>query len=781
VSPATYKSINCQYKQFGLSDVKSITIHLLIVPRTILPCIGISKSRIALLLLPVLLIGTVSLSACGGDDDRPKDASEDRQFLEQELDEATQSRENLYPCYVDLVAVQKSNQAPSPDPEVIEIQMQEMPYRVSPSNIVLKQNRRYKLVIRAGNEWHSFRVVRLGMDYDIPPGGQIEAYLDALYTGVYTVENWRHMQSQLFKSTITVVPQGMSAASWDPLCVDFQVTSPPFETELSAPLVIEGSFGQPQSSDLTVDRIEAWSEGLRVGLATRDKFNQGEEHSEFLLSIPHLPPGSHSLLIQTILQNGKVAASTSMPITIVPDTPSGAILPGYQGSIDLPIEGGLLGLPVSVEGWVAIPGNDAGTGVGSVEIWMGPRESGRFLTEAIYGFYRPDIAEELGDLRFTASGFRAEVKDLPAGQSELYVYVRDRETGEYVSPRLRQPALKRTVDLAEGKLTDAAWPVALAAAPDGRLFFAELLTGNIRIWQDGAVLEQPFATLEDVSTHGESGLLGLALHPNFEQNPLIYAMYVVKDPETGLPSGQRVVRYRDANNVGQDYQVVLDNLPATTIVFHNGGRLEFGPDDKLYISLGDIEVQDLAQDPKHLAGSILRYNSDGSIPADNPTPGSPVFAIGLRNVFGLAFQPGTGSLYATDNGPGGFDEVNRIQAGGNYGWPLHMGETGAEGFSDPIAVFGIWEVSPTYGPTGAAFSPEHPELLLFCAYHVQALHALRLGGSEFDRVEEQMALSNNCVLDVEASDDGWLYYSSVTAIYRARLEDLLRLEQEGLQ
>ena len=112
----------------------------------------------------------------------------------------------------------------------------------------------------------------------------------------------------------------------------------------------------------------------------------------------------------------------------------------------------------------------------------------------------------------------------------------------------------RSVSLAEGKVADAAWPVALAAAPDGRLFYAELLTGNIRIMKDGQVLPKPFATLENVSNFRESGFMGLALHPDFATTPYVYAMYVVDNPSTGIPSGQRVVRFRDVDDIGQDHR-----------------------------------------------------------------------------------------------------------------------------------------------------------------------------------------------------------------------------------
>ena len=202
-----------------------------------------------------------------------------------------------------------------------------------------------------------------------------------------------------------------------------------------------------------------------------------------------------------------------------------------------------------------IPDSTQGTGIGTVEIWHGSREDGRFLANATYGTFRPDVAQALDEPRFATSGFSAQLTNLPAGPVELFVYVRDRVSGEYASPGFLRSPLSRRVRLAEGKVTDAAWPVALAAAPDGRLFYAELLTGNIRVVQDGALLPTPFATLEDVAIYGESGLLGLALHPDFPQTPYIYAMYVVEHPETGLAGGQRVVRFRDVNNVGEDYAI----------------------------------------------------------------------------------------------------------------------------------------------------------------------------------------------------------------------------------
>ena len=434
-------------------------------------------------------------------------------------------------------------------------------------------------------------------------------------------------------------------------------------------------------------------------------------------------------------------------------------------------------------GWAAIPGSDKKAPViGVVEIWNGPRESGQFLTDGNLRHLSPRCSR--GTRRSIASLAVASSLSSPISlldQVELHVYIRDPESGDYVSPRnSRQPSLSRRIYLAEGKVADAAWPVALAPAPDGRLFFAELQTGNIRILQDGEVLPRPFATLDDVTYHREAGLLGLALHPDFPRQPYVYAMYVVDDAETGLPRMQRVVRFRDVNNTGQDYTVILEDLPYAPEGFHNGGRIAFGPDGKLYLSIGDIGMIEVSQDPTKLAGSILRFNLDGSIPEDNPIPGFPVYAIGFRNVFGLAFQPDTGFLFATENGPGGLDEVNKVEAGQNYGWPLHLGVTNQEGFADPVAVYGQWpEIS--IGPTGATFTAVQPDLLLLCGFADFYLRGVRLKGPDYTSTEFKMILSTNCALDVAYSSDGWLYYSTPSAIYRARLDDLLRLHEQKNQ
>ena len=730
----------------------------------------------------LLLLGTILAASCGDDEDDLETVSKDS-LSPAAGESATTPDQQFFPCYTQLTPEDTAQPSVTSTPETVRIQMLERPYRIIPNDIVLIQNRQYRLIIQAGEEWHQFATEVLSQDVLLPPGGEAEILVQPQLLGIFPIHNNRRIQESLLPSTITVVPEGIEPSTWYPFCAEFSVHSPPPDANLSTPFVIEGTVGpvilqptimEPVGQLLFVSRIEAWNNGQIVGSTTSEQFRSRGLDSDFYITIPSLPPGSHTLRLRASLQNGSIAATATLPLMVPVDTSSGSLLPGYRGNIDLPIDNAFLDLPITIQGWVVNPGTKDGTGVGSVEIWNGPRESGQFLTEAIYGTYRPDVADSLDDPTYASSGFIAQLSNVPAGPVDLHLYVRDRESGDYVSPRFRQSPLVRKIALAEGKVADATWPVALAAAPDGRLFYAELLTGNIRIVKDGQVLPKPFATLENVSNFRESGFMGLALHPDFATTPYVYAMYVVDNPSTGIPSGQRVVRFRDVDDIGQEYTVILDNLPALTISFHNGGRIAFGPDGMLYVSIGDTGEGELAQDPKRLEGSILRYNPDGSIPSDNPIPGSPVYAIGLRNVFGLAFQPETGFLYATDNGPGGFDEVNKIEAGYNYGWPDHMGNESPEGYKDPVAVYGNWPETPI-GPTGATFSPEQPDLLLFCAFHDFFLRAVRLNGPEYATAQSTTVLSNNCALDVTYSSDGWLYYSTISEIYRARIDELLRL------
>jgi len=227
------------------------------------------------------------------------------------------------------------------------------------------------------------------------------------------------------------------------------------------------------------------------------------------------------------------------------------------------------------------------------------------------------------------------------------------------------------------RITEFFTPTAgMVFAPDGRLFFTEKNTGNIRIIdKDDKIVDRPFATVPNLTVSIMYGLLGITIDPDFEQNHYVYTMY--SSPKKGDPSQTitRVVRYTDNDGVGEDMKVIFDNIPSYN-AFHTGGALAFGPDGKLYVTVGDGDEAPFAMDPNILLGKILRINKDGSIPSDNPDPKSPVFSIGHRNMFGIAFDPskrnseGEPIGVVTENGDRLYDEINILHKGGNFGWPL---------------------------------------------------------------------------------------------------------------
>jgi quinoprotein glucose dehydrogenase len=239
--------------------------------------------------------------------------------------------------------------------------------------------------------------------------------------------------------------------------------------------------------------------------------------------------------------------------------------------------------------------------------------------------------------------------------------------------------------VAEG--LDVVW--SLEFAPDGRLFLTEK-AGRIRtVGPDGALDPVPWVSLQNVTAEiRENGLNGLALHPDFPVEPWVYVMYTVDRGAEQVTN--RVSRFREVDGRGAEEQIILDDIPGATT--HNGGRIKFGPDGMLYIGTGDARDRRRAQNLENIGGSILRLTPEGAIPADNPWPGNPIWAYGFRNPTGIAFRPEDGEFFVADHGPtvewepriGAFDEINIVEKGANYGWPLVVGAPGVAGYVDPI-------------------------------------------------------------------------------------------------
>lgn len=247
-----------------------------------------------------------------------------------------------------------------------------------------------------------------------------------------------------------------------------------------------------------------------------------------------------------------------------------------------------------------------------------------------------------------------------------------------------------TLESPETLATDLESPWSIALLPGGGALVSERDTARIvEVAPDGSTA--PVAEIEGVEPRGEGGLLGIAVHDGH-----LY-WYATRG------DGNAILRATlegepGARTLGEPAEL-LTGIPAAGN--HNGGRIAVGPDGMLYATTGDAGVPSRAQDPASLAGKILRLERDGSVPADNPDPASPVYTLGHRNPQGLAWSD-DGRLFATEFGQDTWDELNVIEAGANYGWPLVEGAAGDRRFADPVQQWAPAEASPS----GMAFAAD---------------------------------------------------------------------------
>jgi aldose sugar dehydrogenase len=291
-------------------------------------------------------------------------------------------------------------------------------------------------------------------------------------------------------------------------------------------------------------------------------------------------------------------------------------------------------------------------------------------------------------------------------------------------------------------------PWAIDIAEDGRLFFTERNGRILAIDKNGSLLSDPVAYI-NVMQNGESGLLGLALHPNFTENHLLYVYHTYSNDSAAVLN--RVLMLTEKDNRIVESKVIIDNIPAADR--NDGGRIKFGPDGKLYIATGDARQPELAQDAGSLAGKILRLNSDGSIPEDNPFEGSPVYSYGHRNIQGLAWHPVTGELYASEHGLEGNDEINLINPGSNYGWPIE--DCNADKFEKPVVCF-----NPAIAPAGMTFAASdilgYQNDILLATLRAQHIRLIDL---ESDN-ESNILTGFGRIRDVIEASDGSLYFTT---------------------
>lgn len=322
-------------------------------------------------------------------------------------------------------------------------------------------------------------------------------------------------------------------------------------------------------------------------------------------------------------------------------------------------------------------------------------------------------------------------------------------------------------------------PFDLACGPDGQLWCTQL---DGTVWRIDPATGQRARVLQltGLFYRKSHGLLSLAFHPQFATQPWVYLHYVYQLPPVGLDEvvRSRIVRCRwDGTQLGEP-ETVFDAIPGRS--YHNGSRLVFGPDEKLYLTTGDAGDTMASLKVDVLSGKVLRLNPDGTIPGDNPIPGSPVWTLGHRNPQGLVFAP-NGRVYVSDHGANNDDEINLLEPGRNYGWPVIEGFTDRPGeieaargqnFTAPLLAW-----TPTIAASGLAYYdhpaiPEWRNTLLLANLKGRALRVLELnpGGDQItrERIFFQQRLGR--VRDVAVATDGSIYLLTSNTDWHPRFQ-----------
>ncbi len=261
--------------------------------------------------------------------------------------------------------------------------------------------------------------------------------------------------------------------------------------------------------------------------------------------------------------------------------------------------------------------------------------------------------------------------------------------------------------------------ITMNVARDGRVFYTEQL-GAVRVIQDGKLLPEPFLHVE-VDDTWERGVEGVALHPKFPEEPYVYIHYVRKTPYPHHVVSRFTADGPAFNTAKPDSELVMIEGEDQSLKFnkykgaHQGGAMRFGADGKLYVTIGEHNLRDPAQDLGMIFGKLLRFNPDGTIPSDNPFAGKlegkfrAIYAYGLRNPFGLAVQPGTGRMFINDVGQELFEEIDEAKPGANYGWPIAEALVGNKPeFEKPIHFYNRARGTCI---AGGVFVPEHDDAL----------------------------------------------------------------------
>ena len=338
-----------------------------------------------------------------------------------------------------------------------------------------------------------------------------------------------------------------------------------------------------------------------------------------------------------------------------------------------------------------------------------------------------------------------------------------RGTGEVATSTQSNTSFK--VEKVAGEL-EVPWSIVWA--PDGRMIFTER-PGRVRVIENGTLRPTPLF-VPDVETSGESGLMSVALHPQFSTNHFVYLSYAYARDKV------RVARYRETPEGFVDRKVIIEDIPAAQ--FHAGCRIRFGPDGKLYITTGDATRRELAQRLDSIAGKTLRLNEDGTVPQDNPFVGQQnarpeIWTYGHRNAQGMDWQPGSNLMFQTEHGPSGFDgpeggdEVNIVEKGKNYGWPIIHHKQTREGLESPLI-----EYTPACAPASGMFYrgnafPQFKGNFFFGCLRGERVIRVVLDGRRVVS-QEDLLKDYGRIRDVAEGPDGFLYFSTSNRDGRGR-------------
>jgi glucose/arabinose dehydrogenase len=311
-------------------------------------------------------------------------------------------------------------------------------------------------------------------------------------------------------------------------------------------------------------------------------------------------------------------------------------------------------------------------------------------------------------------------------------------------------------------------PWSIAVAPDGRLFVAER-PGRIRVVAHDTLVQRPWATVpafDATDRRWETGLMGLALHPDFDRSPFVFVCYTYQT-EPGVIFN-RVARLVERDGRGEELTMLVDSIPAGN--YHDGCRVKVGPDRKLYVTTGDAYDNVNAQDRSSLAGKVLRLNLDGSIPHDNPQPSSPIWSLGHRNPQGIVWDTESGVALVTEHGGGTIDEINVLERDANYGWPNVNGRAIDSAYRDstyhdPVFVFhaapsGAAMLSRTVFPGGRA--------MLVATLHGERLIRFAVRGTSVSIADDSLLVGFGRLRDVVEAPDGSVYVTSSNRDGRGR-------------